>query len=103
MVHVIVTMRIRKGRMQDFLAACRELRPQVLREQGCLAYDYTRDVAPPRDPQQALDADRVTLIERWESMAALMAHMEAPHMKAFGPKMKDLRESMELRFSESIF
>jgi len=104
MIHVVVTMRIKEGRMGEFLAACAELRPQVLREQGCIAYDYTRDApAPPSRPQQPLEADRVTLLERWASMEALTAHLEAPHMVAANGKMKDLRASVELRFTESIF
>ena len=103
MVHVVVTMKIREGQMEPFLAACAELRPHVLREPGCLAYDYTRDIPSPRDPGQPLEADRITLIERWESMDALKAHLETPHMKASGATMKGMRVSVELRFFESIF
>jgi len=103
MVHVIVTMRIKEGQMQAFLSACEELRPQVLQEPGCLAYDYTRDAASPKGRKEPLEADRITLIERWESMSALKAHLETPHMKAAGAKMSDMRSSTELRFTESIF
>ena len=103
MVHVVVTMRIKEGRMPEFLAACAELRPQVLREPGCLAYDYARDAASPRDPQPPLEADRITLLERWESLDALRAHLETPHMQAAGARMKDLRASVEVRFLEAIF
>jgi len=103
MVHVIVTMRIKEGQMPAFLTACAELRPQVLQEPGCFAYDYTRDAASPRGGQQPIEADRITLIERWESMDALKAHLETPHMKAAGAKMTDMRASIELRFTESLF
>ena len=103
MIHVIVTMRIKEGRMEEFLAACAELRPLVLQEAGCIAYDYTRDAPAPLGRPQALEADRVTLLERWESMEALKAHLATPHMQAAGAKIKDLRASAELRFTESIF
>jgi quinol monooxygenase YgiN len=103
MLHVIVTMRIKEGRMQEFLAACAELRPQVLRESGCHGYEYTRDVVSPFSPEQPIEADRVTLLERWESLAALKAHLETPHMKASGTRMKGMRASVELRLTESIF
>lgn len=103
MVHVVVTMRIKEGRMEAFLAACAALRPQVLQEPGCLSYDYTRDSPSPRDPQQPLEADRITLIERWESMEALKAHLETPHMRLAGAQMKEMRASAELRFMESLF
>jgi len=103
MLHVIVTMRIREGRMPEFLAACEALRPLVLAEPGCHAYDYTRDQASPFDPQQPVDPDRITLLERWASLDALKAHLASPHMRAAGPRMQELRASVELRLTESIF
>jgi len=103
MLYVLVTMVIKEGRMQEFLALCAELRPQVLREQGCLAYDYTRETASPIGIQEPLEADRITLIERWESMDALRAHLETPHMKEAGPRMRDLRASVTARIVEPVF
>ena len=101
MLNVIVTMRIKEGRMKEFLAACGELRPLVLRDPGCRAYSYTRDTASPFGTE--IEADRITLLERWDSLDALKAHLETPHMKAAGEKMKDLRASVELRVTETIF
>jgi quinol monooxygenase YgiN len=103
MIHVIVTMRIKEGQMEAFLAAGAELRPLVLQEAGCIAYDYTRDAPAPLGRPQPLEADRVTLLERWESMAALKAHLETPHMQTAGARMRDMRASFELRCTESIF
>jgi len=103
MLNVIVDMRIREGRMQEFLAACAELRPLVLGEAGCHGYEYTRDVASPFNPELPIEADRVTLLERWESLEALKAHLETPHMKASGTKMKGMRVSVDIRLTESIF
>lgn len=103
MLHVLVTMMIKEDRMEDFLALCKALRPQVLKEKGCLAYDYTREIASPLGIQPPVVANRITLLERWESLEALQAHMETPHMKEAGPKMKDLRLSVEARVTESIF
>ena len=103
MLHVIVNMRIKEGRMQDFLAACEELRPLVLHESGCHAYEYTRDVVSPFSPEQPIEADRITLLERWETLDALKAHLETPHMKAAGARMKGMRASVEIRLTESIF
>ena len=103
MLHVIVTMRIKEGQMDSFLAACAELRPLVLGDPGCHAYDYTRDAASPFDPNQRTEPDRITLLERWASLDALKAHLETPHMKAAGAKMKDMRASVEVRLTESVF
>jgi quinol monooxygenase YgiN len=103
MLHLVVTMMVKEGRMAEFLELCRWLRPQVLDEPGCLAYDYTRDAVSPFDPEKPLDPNRVTLLERWESANALRAHMQAAHMKEAGAKMKDLRASSEVRILEPVF
>ena len=91
MLHVIVTMNIKPGRLDDFLALARQLAPLVHAEQGCIRYDYTLDTASPLSIQGEIDDHRVTLIEQWESPAALAAHLQAPHMKQFGPAMGALR------------
>lgn len=91
MVHVIVTMQVAPGRMEQFLAVARELGPLVRAEAGCLRYDYTVDTPSPLSIQEPLDDHRVTLIEQWESAAALAAHLQAPHMKQYGPALAELR------------
>lgn len=102
-MHVLVTMTIKEGRMEEFLRICEELRPHVLREKGCQAYDYTREIPSPLGAQEPIDANRIILIERWESMEALRAHLETPHMKQAGPRMKDLRASVQVCMTESVF
>ena len=103
MIHILVTMVVKEGRMKEFLSIGEKLRSQVLKEKGCLAYDYTREIASPLGIQEPVDPDRITLVERWESVEALKAHMDAPHMKELGPKMGDLRSSVVARVVEPIF
>ncbi len=103
MLHVVVTMVIKEGRMAEFLSVCEALRPQVLAEPGCLAYDYTRELDAGLGIQEPVDPNRITLIERWTSPDALKKHLEAPHMKEAGPKLKELRTSVTARVGESIF
>ena len=103
MLNLVVTMHIKPGHMAAFLAVCAELRPQVLQEPGCRGYDYLRDVAVTLHRPTPVDPDRITLLECWESIEALRAHMETPHMRAAGAKLKDLRESVELRVTEAVF
>ncbi len=103
MIYVVVTMKIAKGRMEEFLAACEEVRPHVLREKGCLGYEHTREVESPLGIQEPIDPDRITLVERWESLADLEAHAKAPHMAPFAARVKGLRESVSARVGETIF
>ena len=103
MVYVVVTNKIVKGKMKEFLAACEEVRPHVLAEKGCLAYEHVREVRSPLGIQEPIDPDRITLVERWESLAALEAHSKAPHMAPFAARVKGLRESVTARVCETIF
>lgn len=103
MINLVVTMIIKDGKMKEFLPLCEKLRSSVLAEKGCRAYEYTRDVASPLSIQEPLDSNRITLIERWDSLEALKIHMDAPHMKELGPSMAELRSSVVARVTESIF
>ena len=103
MIHILVTMMVKEGCMKEFLTLGEKLRREVLKEKGCHAYDYTREISSPLGIQEPVDPNRITLVERWESLEALKAHMDAPHMKEFGPKMSDLRSSVTARVGESIF
>ena len=44
MIYSIVTMFIKDGKMEEFLDECKKIRPLVLAEEGCLMYDYTREI-----------------------------------------------------------
>ncbi len=80
MIHVLATIELAPGQRQVFLAEFHQLMPKVHGEAGCLEYGPAIDVptfipvqAPPRD-------DVVVVIEKWENLAALEAHLAAPHM-----------------------
>ena len=103
MIHIQVSMTVKEGRMKEFLDLCEKLRRLVLKEKGCRAYEYTREIASPLGIQEPIDPNRITLIEGWESLEALKAHLGAPHMKEYGPKMSDLRSGVAARVGESIF
>ncbi len=107
MIHVLVTMQIKSGKMTEFLATVTELQPFVLKEPGCLAYDFTREVASPLGIQEPIDDHRVTLVEKWESMKALELHAQPaadpdPRRKELAEKMRSLRESVVARVTESV-
>lgn len=103
MIYVMVTMEVEEGRMEEFLRLCGRLRPLVLAERGCLGYDYVRETSSPLPIQEPVDRNRITLVERWESVEALEAHRGAPHMAEFGPQMNRLRSKVTARVGESVF
>jgi quinol monooxygenase YgiN len=99
MIHVIATIQTAPGRRGDFLAAFRELVPLVRAEAGCLEYGPAVDLDTPVSSQPAR-ADVVTVLEKWESVAALEAHLAAPHMSRYREQVKDIVVGPEIRVLE---
>jgi quinol monooxygenase YgiN len=97
MIHVLATVSVVSGKRDAFLAEFHKLMPLVHAEQGCLAYGPTVDVATEIAVQNLLGADRVMIVEQWESLAALKAHLAAPHMAAYRERVKPLVTSVSLQ------
>jgi quinol monooxygenase YgiN len=79
-VRVVALISTQPGRGEALRERFEALAPQVRAEDGCLAYDLHRVVDDP---------DRIAVIERWASRAALAAHAEAPHMLAYRADVTD--------------
>jgi quinol monooxygenase YgiN len=101
MVHLVVTFIVKEGKMDEYLAEIKKLRPQVLAEKGCVEYTFVREYKSPLDIQEAVDPNRLTLIEKWESPEALAVHGQSPHMKEFGLRSAPLQVSASARVMES--
>ena len=71
--------------------------PLVLAEAGCVEYGPTIDADTGIPTQAKIGVDRVVIVEKWESVAALKAHSVAPHMQAYRSTVKDYVRGMELR------
>ena len=97
MIHVIATIELAPGTRDAFLTEFRKLVPLVLAEAGCVEYGPTIDADTGIASQAKIGADRVVIVEKWESVAALKAHSVAPHMQAYRPAVKDYVRGMELR------
>ncbi|MBA62108.1 MAG: antibiotic biosynthesis monooxygenase [Planctomycetaceae bacterium] len=100
MIHVICTICIAPGRRDDFIAEFNGIVPQVLAEKGCLAYGPTVDVDTDIE-RQAVPADNeVVIIEKWETLDDLKAHLVAPHMNAYRERVKEMVENGHLRITK---
>ena len=97
MIHVIATIDLAPGTRDAFLTEFRKLVPEVRAEVGCVEYGPTVDADTGIPTQAKIGADKVIIIEKWESVAALKAHGVAPHMQAYRAKVKDYVRGMELR------
>ena len=88
MIHVLATISVNPGKRDAFLDEFHKLMPLVHAEQGCIEYGPTVDIETGIPVQNLLGADRVMIVEKWESVAALKAHLAAPHMAAYRERVK---------------
>ncbi len=102
MVHVIATITVRAGKRAEFLEVFNRNVPNVHTEAGCLFYQPAIDTRSGIGIQGALREDVVVVVERWESLDHLHAHLAAPHMAAYGKEVKEkgLVESVSLQVLE---
>lgn len=90
MLTVIAEIRTRPGHhhRQAVLDAFAKIIPNVLAEEGCHGYaplvDNNAQVA-----FQTTAPDSIFMVEKWESVAHLEAHLATPHMKSHGETVKD--------------
>ncbi len=100
MIHVIATIRLVEGKREEFLKAFHELMPKVRAEQGCLEYGPAVEMATPVSTPSADAAKQVVVLEKWSSVEALQAHLQAPHMDAYREQVKDLVQELSLQVLE---
>jgi quinol monooxygenase YgiN len=96
-IHVIATIELAPGTRDAFLTEFRKLIPDVKAEAGCIAYGPAIDAETDIPTQARVGADKVVIVEQWESVAALKAHAVAPHMQAYRGRVKEFVKGMELR------
>lgn len=96
MINVIATITVKSECRDDFLKIFNANVPAVLEESGCLEYFPCTDADSGLSIQE-LDDTAVTIIEKWETMDALHAHLKAPHMAAYKEKVKDMVTGLSLK------
>ena len=88
MIHVIAIITAKAGMRDAILEAFRANMPAVHAEQGCIEYGPAIDTPGMGPIQTELGPDTFVVVEKWESAEALKAHAAAPHMAAYGAKVK---------------
>ena len=90
MVHVVAVITTKPGLRDEVLAIFKANVPAVLAEEGCIAYVPTVDAAGFGGSQVEFGPDSFVVVEEWASRETLKAHAVAPHMKAYGERVKDM-------------
>ena len=75
--------------------------PTVRAEDGCRMYTLLRDAATDWDKPMRFGERTMWMLEKWDSVDALKAHLETPHMKAFGPSVRPMRAASTFHVLES--
>src|SRR5512135_2075786 len=83
----LYNINIMEGKLSDYLRILKANVPMVRNEKGCIEYVPAGDVEIGL-PAQVLDGNVVTILERWESLEALNAHIASPLMLAYREKVK---------------
>ena len=97
MIHVIATVNLSDGTRDQFLHEFRQVVPFVLKEDGCIEYGPATDIETNISAQAASRDNTVTIIEKWESIEALEAHLIAAHMVEYRGKVKSFVKDVDLR------
>jgi quinol monooxygenase YgiN len=100
MIHVLATIELQPNQRQAFLAEFHKLMPKVRAEQGCLEYGPAVEITTPISIQSPPRADIVLVIEKWDSVAALEAHLAAPHMADYRAATAEMVRSVTLQVLE---
>ena len=101
MINVIASIHIKEGRLSEFIEIFKSNMPNVLKEKGCIEYMPTIDVLTGLPPQE-LNNNVVTIIEKWDSLEVLQAHLSSPHMLAYKEKTKNLVDKMSVKVLEEV-
>jgi len=74
MIYVIAELKLKPGTAEQAVAAARKAVAGTVKEEGCIFYDMHLSINDP---------DKLMVVERWTSRAALDAHMHTPHLLAW--------------------
>jgi quinol monooxygenase YgiN len=102
MIHVVAVITAKPGMRQSILEAFRANVAAVRAEAGCIEYGAAVDLEDGPGFQKKYGEDTFVAIEKWESLAALKAHAAAPHMAAYGAKVKDMIASRLIHILDPV-
>ncbi|MEW7119086.1 putative quinol monooxygenase [Acinetobacter nosocomialis] len=102
MLTIIAEIRTQSGgqNRQNVLDAFQKIIPTVLAEEGCHGYEPLIDHKS-NASFQTQEPDTIVMLEKWESVAHLEAHLATPHMQAHHEAVKDDVVDVKIRILES--
>ena len=86
----------------EYIAKTRAIVDTVRAEKGCCEYRLLGDAVTDWEKPQRFGERTLWMLEKWESIEALKAHLETPHMKAFGPTVRPMRANGTFHVLEDV-
>lgn len=91
MIHVVAHITAKPGMRAEVLKHFHANMKAVHAEDGCVEYQPVVDADAGFGAfQSKIGPDSFFVIEKWRDANALKAHAAAPHMTAYGAKVKDM-------------
>jgi quinol monooxygenase YgiN len=100
MICVIATIQVAAGQRAELLALFRPLAEKVRSEPGCIEYTPMIDADSGLDEQGPVRDNALTIVEKWESAAALRAHLKTMHMVEYFREAERFQLTMGLQVLE---
>jgi quinol monooxygenase YgiN len=96
MISVIASVRVKAGKIPEFLTMVKSNVPEVRQKKGCIEYFPAVDVQADL-PLQRVDDHVITIIEKWESLEDLRNHLMSPQMQERLEREKALVEEVIIK------
>jgi quinol monooxygenase YgiN len=100
MIHVLAQVETTPGHRDEFFAEFAKVAPLVRQESGCIEYGAAIDMPTDIPVQNFLGDNAVLIIEKWESVEHLQAHLVAPHMSEYRIRVRPYVQGVTLRVLE---
>lgn len=101
MINVIASICVKTGTLSDYLEILKANLSAVRKEKGCVEYVPMVDIDA-KLPTQVFDKNVVTILEKWESLEALHAHLGSPHMLDYREKVRNMVESVAVKVLQPV-
>jgi len=100
-VFVVATITVKEGKLEEYINIFKANVPNVIAENGCIFYEPVVDTKSGIDIQDPLRSDVMVVMEKWESLDALLIHLDAPHMNTYREAVKDIVTGVKLQVLQS--